>query len=350
MEEQIAQQTQEQQQPQPEQYSPQQPEATNPETEPENTNTSIPEDAPAPEVTITEDGEIDFKDSFFGISEEPQKKETDKEPEKATAPTATTPPTNLYSPEELSSIPFENWDRGRLPSEIASYYDEVRNQLLRRQRAEQIRNTPMPNVLGEEPKPYTPKELIADANKLAMERLGVKEDDFDPEYDAEHRAAVDIAKSELLQQRNYDVAAYKQRAFEVNELMNFNAGLANLPDYDKFASWYVNAVQKAGKTNEQIQRELLLVAQQKGCREVIRIVSKWYNDFRHQTFQQAQAQATQQTQATQQQTQTPKTKIPPKLESSQGGNTTNRKTYDMRNFGQLDDDAQAQALIDMGIV
>ena len=48
--------------------------------------------------------------------------------------------------------------------------------------------------------------------------------------------------------------------------------------------------------------------------------------------------------------QRPRAKTPPTLESTHGGNYEGRKSYNMRDFSKLDDDEQAQALIDMGIV
>ena len=300
-----------------------------------------------PEIGITEDGEVTFKDGFFGdFSKKAEEDVTNKQPS-TTTPQQTTP--NYYTDEELQNIPFEQWDMARMPEEVRRYAEVLNKQReiqfkqqRAQQQAEQIRNTPMPNLLGEEPKPYTPKELVESANKLAMERLKIKEDDFDPEYDAEHRAAVDIAKNDLIQQRNYEAAVYRQKATEFNDLMNFNANLVKIPDYDKFSEWYDNAIQKIGKTNQQVQNELVSVAQQRGCYEVMRIIQSWYKTFKQQAAQQAQAVEVK--------PQKEKAKIPPKLESTQGGNTSNRKTYNMRDFGQLDDDAQAQALIDMGIV
>lgn len=346
MEEQTIQQEQEQQQ---------QP-ITNPETEQDYSTQNvqdsgtIPEDAPQTEeeheIALTEDGELEFSNDFLGISDKNEEQKTDNANEKKTTPQpekASTP--NLYSPEELKSIPFERWDRGRLPAEIAAYYDAVQSQLTARQRVEQVRNAPMPNVLGEEPKPYTAKELVEAANKLAIERLGIKEEDFDPNYEEEHRAAVDLAKAELIQKRNYDVAVYKQRESEINELRNFNIGLANIPDFDGFSKWYDNALRTVGKTNEQVQSELIDIARNHGARAVMQIITDWYNAYsghRQQNVNRLMGQS--------RQTPAPKAKVPPRLEGTQGGNNTNGKTYNMREFGQLDDDAQAQALMDMGIV
>ena len=185
-----------------------------------------------------------------------------------------------------------------------------------------------------------------------MERLGITDAmDFDPEYDAEHRAAVDLAKAELIQKRNYDVAVYQQRSMEFKELQDFNVQLVSLPvslpDFNQFNQWYLNTLTKIGKTDEQIKAGLYALAQSRGGREVIRQVKGWYNMYKQEMAQQAQ----QAQQVQQLRNQTPRvTKQPPKLESTQGGSTGPRRTYNMREFSQLDDDAQARALIYMGLV
>ena len=300
---------------------------------------NLPEDEPVsdiqdreePEIAVTSDGEVKFSDDFFDddYGKAPEVSKPEQKPE--------TP--NLYSPEELRNTPFEQWEKARLPQEIASYYDAVREQLDTRQKVEQVRNAPMPPVMGSAPQPYTPKDLVADANKLAMERLGITDEmDFEPEYDAEQRAALDLARYELIQQRNQAIATYNQRAGEMRELQDFNARLVSMPDYGAFNQWYENALVKVGKTNEQIQAELTNIAQNYGGRAVISQVMNWYNMYKAEKQQQAKAQKT------------PRAKVPPQLESTQGGNAGNHKVYNMRDFGNLDADEQAQALMDMGIV
>lgn len=336
-----------------------------PQTEEQQTALATPAPESEPEIGITSDGEVKFSDSFFGDYGRDKSDKTDgtdiergnadvqgertvpEQPNSEQAAQADTGAAQgelLYSPEELRSTPFEQWDRAKLPKEIADYYDAVKEQLEQRRNAEKIKNAPMPNMLGEEPKPYTAKELVKDANKLAMERLGIKdEDDFDPDYDAEHRAAVDLAKAELIQQRNTNIAMYQQRTSELNELRDFNARLVAMPDFNGFSKWYDNALVKVGKTNEQVQAELFNIAQHYGGRAVIQQLTNWYGMYRQEAAKQVQ-------QVQQQAQQTPRPKTPPTLESTQGGSQNNRKTYNMREFGQLDDDAQTQALMDMGIV
>jgi len=322
---------------------------------------ALPEDVPEtadepaqeePEIGLTSDGEVKFRDGFFG---DYGKKEDSGNGDQAgtdggddehppAAESNVDGAQRLYSPEELRTTPFEQWDRARLPKEIAAYYDAVSAQLTARQKAAEVKNAPLPPILGDAPKPYTPKELVEDANKLAMEKLGITDAmDFDPEYDAEQRAAVDLAKAELIQRRNYDMASYQQRAQEFSELRDFNARLVSSPDFASFDKWYGQTLKKVGKTNEQVQAGLYEIARTHGGRAVIQQLQTWYRMFRDETAA-AQQQAAQVKQ-------TPRVKRqPPKLESTQGGSTGGRRTYNMREFSQLDDDAQARALIDMGLV
>lgn len=334
MEEQIAQQTQEQ--PQQEQYS-------SPEVENKDINGSIPEDAPEPEVSLNDEGELNFRDGFFGDikDDEPDESKTQQIPAVNQKQTL-----DYYTTEELQNTPFEKWDKNKLPEQVKTYYDVVAKQLELRQLSERVRNAPMDDIIGEAPKKYTAKEIADEARKEAMKKLGITEtDEFSPDFDEEQRAAVDMARLEILQRMQREQALYDDRVAQCKELNAFNASLVQLPDFNQFNQWYLGKLKQIGKTHEEINNGLRVLAQKNGARAIINEVSSWYRDFKKEIGQYNQPLQTLSVKKSHS-----KSNIPPQLESTQGGNASSVRTYNMRDFGQLDDDAQAQALIDMGIV
>ena len=172
-----------------------------------------------PEVSMNEDGEVEFSDEFFGDFGQ-------DEPELP----------KMYTEDELRATPFEAWDINRLEGDVKDYVPIVRDQMLRRQMEAQLSQRPSEPPMVNVPKQYTPSELAEAAQKLACEKLGLDDpDDFD-EYEGEHQAALKLAMDELNQQRNTEVAQYQRVAQGYQELQRFNAELV-----DSLTTWSLTA-------------------------------------------------------------------------------------------------------------
>ena len=303
-------------------------------------------DGKEPEIFIR-DGEVNFSGDFFDDVPENKPEKPSGEDNNDTGENAGTEKketVNYYTDEELQNTPAESWDKARMPEDVRRYYEAYQRQLenhARQQRVQQEiqQRVQTPPAFLREPKKYTPKELNEEAMKIAAEKLGLKSSDELDDYDAEHRAALDIARSEILQKNSAETADYNHKTGEYKNWQIFSGQLAAQPDFNEFGQWYLEKVRKNGNTVEQVNAELMNIAKMQGFGTVQQIWTEFYRRFRAYKAQ-AQNKPVARTRA----------KTPPTLESTQGGSQNNRKTYSMREFGQLDDDAQAQALIDMGIV
>ena len=277
------------------------------------------------EVVINDDGEVEFSDEFFGdtVQDKPE-----------------APP--LYTQDELRQTPFEQWDINRLEGDVRDFVPLVREQMQRRQMELSLAQRPTTPPMFNAPQQYTPKELAEDAQKLACEKLGLEDpDDFD-EYESEHRAALNLAMQELSNKRSAEVAAYQRVENDYRELQNFNAALVRQPDYAEFDRWFSEKLREAKVTPAQVDAGLTKYIRQSGgdYRSIQGIISNWYQEFRAERGRSSTTRST------------PRTNRPPVLEGSGGGGGSyeGRRSIDMRQFGNLDPDGQAQALMRMGIV
>ncbi len=303
-----------------------------------------PEDEPMPQeeeippegVRVDEDGEVSFGDEFFG--------DMGNEPEEP----------SWYSPDELRDTPFEQWDMSRLRGDVQDFAPIVRDQLNQRTRQQAVRNAPMPEFMPE-PKEYTPKELAEEAKQLAVEKLGLEDpEDFD-EYEDEHRAAQMMAMQELLQKRNADMAGYRRGKSEWGELQRFNSELAARPDFDEFNDWYMSKLRSRGLSPQQVNESLYRYARENGNNfaAIPQIIGNWYREFQQERGRSGgrrpshsyNAQGYQGYNGGRQ-----RMRPPASLESTRGSGYEGRRRVDMRRFGEMDDDAQAQALMSLGIV
>lgn len=308
---------------------------------PEDEPVSEPEEGEEPEISI-KDGEVKFSDDFFGDVPDDKPSGKDIEVKQEEKP-------NYYTDEELQNTPASQWDKSRMPDDVKRYYEAFLNQqaaIERQKEMQQIAQTP-PSFLTQ-PKQYTPKELHEESKKLALERLGLKDaDDFD-EYDGEHRAALDMARMELLQKNANETADYQRKAGEYKNWRMFSGQLAAQPDFNEFHQWYLGEVRKNGNTPEQIDAGLKNLADMQGFGAVQQVWSEFYRQFKSSEF--SRQFKSSKTQVQNKPVQRTRAKTPPTLESTRGGNVVKGRIYNMRDFGKLDEDAQVQALIDMGIV
>ena len=295
---------------------------------PEDEPVSEIEDTTEPEVAI-QDGEVKFSDDFFDEipDDKPLQQENIKTP-------------NYYTDEEIQNIPANQWDKSRMPDDVRKYYEAFVKQQEARTRQQEIqKRAETPPSFLEQPKRFTPKELHEEAMKLAVQNLGLKSaDDFDT-YEGEHLAALDMARQEILQKNAAETANYQRKANEYQNWQMFSGQLAAQPDFNEFHQWYLDEIKKNGNTPEQIDAGLKNLANLQGFGAVQNVWSEFYRQFQNSKTQ-AQNRPVQRTRA----------KTPPILESTQGGNSGNKRSYNMREFGNLDEDAQVQALMDMGIV
>ena len=283
---------------------------------------------------IKDDGEVEFSDEYLGEVEQnlfpkrsPDEPAEDFESEQS----------KYYTPEELANTPYEQWDVNRLHGNIKDFVPIVQQQLAARQAQEQAIQRQQANQLSnyiQAPVQYSPKELAEAAQKLAIERLGLSDpEDFD-EYEGEHRAALNLAMQELSSQRQAEVMNYQRAAGEYQQLQNFNRQLEAQPDFKEFYSWYTDKLKIKNLTPKQVDAGLWDYVVNKGGRftDIAEIMGKWYREF-------------QQSKATR-----PRAQKPPLLESSRGNSYDGAGSVNLRNFGDMDMDSQARALIKMGVV
>ena len=280
--------------------------------------------APEPEVALDDNGEVKFSEDFFdNVNDEPM-------------------PPEYYTRDELLNTPYENWNVERLNGDVREFIPIVREQLQRRAMLQQLSQLPTTPPFMQEVQPYTPQQLAEEAQKLAIEKLGLEDpDDFD-EYEGSHRAAFDMASQELLQKRNAEVQNYQRGTVEFQNLQKFNAELAMQPDFRDFDAWFTGKLRARGITPQQVNAALQAYAVQSGGNFGIiqGVISNWYREF----------QAERNGNRTSSPTRMHDTR-PPVLESTRGGTSYDtRRGVNLRSLGEMDVDAQAQALMNMRLV
>ena len=273
-------------------------------------------------VTLTPDGDLEFRDEFFDKFGEDNDPVTPKP----------------YNQDELRATPFEYWDVNRMEGDVRDYIPIVREQMMRRQMEQQLSMRPETPPMNA-PQQYTPSELAEAAQQLACEKLGLDDpEDFD-EYEGEHQAALNLAMQELSQQRNAEIAQYQRVSQGYQNLQNFNAALVRQPDYMEFDQWFSGKLQQAGVTAAQVEAGLQEYARRSGgdYNALQGVIAGWYQEFKQERAGRNSPPIR-------------RSSRPPVLESPRGNGYEGRRTMDMRKFGTLDEDAQAQALMRMGIV
>ncbi|MBQ9596505.1 MAG: hypothetical protein IJR35_11685 [Synergistaceae bacterium] len=291
---------------------------------------------------IDEDGEVKFSDEYLGEVEKnlfPERTpdESAEENEDSEAPEQKQAQPKYYTPEELANTPYEQWDVNRLNGNVKDFVPIVQQQIAARQAQALTAQRQAQNQLGnfiQAPVQYTPKELADAAQALAVERLGLDDpDDFD-EYEGEHRAALNLAMQELSGQRQAEIANYQRASGEYQQLQEFNRRLEAQPDFREFYTWYESMCKAKNVTPQQVNASLWNYAQSNGYRfgEIAGIMGSWYREF-------------QQTKASR-----PRASRPPALEGSRGSSYDGAGSVNLRNFGEMDLDRQARALMKMGIV
>ncbi len=306
-------------------------------------------------VRLNEDGNIEFGSEFFGDM-------PDSAEEEPKAP-------QYYTDDELSQIPFQQWDLSRLNGNIpvSHYVPIVQSQLQRAQAYRQSQtweNRPLPSGITE-PKAYTPKELSEEALKLACEKLGIEDvGDFDS-YEGEHSAAYDLAKNELIQKRNAEMSGYQNALQSWQANNRYQAELTQRADFREFQQWYLRECQRAGYTPEQVEAALNEAVKQNGNNFglVQQTVEGWYQTFLAQKgtpkprgkYPRYDAQTSRYPRyeaggGAMNAPRMRRVSTPPVLESTRGNNYAGRTSIRAEDFAGMTADEQAQALMNMGVV
>lgn len=276
----------------------------------------MPDGKPS-ELALDEDGDVKFSEDFFENMPENQ-------------PDLEKP--RYYTQEELMNTPYEQWQLDRMPEELRGYAQIVAQQLQARRAQQQIQQRPSSPPEFTAPRSYTPKELSEEAQRIAVQRLGLEDpDDFD-DYEPEHRAALNMAMNELVQQNYAAQSNYNRIAREYQNLQQFNAGIASRPDYKEFDNWFGNKLHELEISPQALDKYLTDYARQTGNYAMIQnAIAGWYNQF-------------------QQEKGNVRAPRPPMMESTRGQPYEVVRGVNMRDFGEMDSDAQAAALMRMGYV
>lgn len=294
-------------------------------------------------VALDDDGELQFGDKFFDTYREDFGAPQDgQEAGQAQNPVATPPA--FYTADELKSFDsIDQIDPARFPEAMQPYLPVIRDYVLALQRQvgllrsmEASRSAPRPQAQA--PHPMEHKEIAALARKVAAERLGVKPEDLDA-YDSEHVAALSLAVQEVAARNKAEVAAWQGQVQAQQDLQRFAVDLASQPDFQQFDAWVTGRLAGAGMSADQ----LLVYVQQTGdLAGVQNAVAEMYREWKRQGAQAPQGA----------QQPRPQGAVPPKVPvvESANGAAQVRKTVDLRGFGDMDDDSQARALIEMGLV
>lgn len=297
-------------------------------------------------VALDDDGELQFGDKFFDTYREDFGAPQDGQEAGQTQNPVATPPA-FYTADELKSFDsIDQIDPARFPEAMQPYLPVIRDYVLALQRQvgllrsmEAAHNVPRPQTQAPQaPRPMEHREIVALARKVAAERLGVKLEDLDA-YDSEHVAALSLAVQEVAARNKAEVAAWQGQVQAQQDLQRFAVDLASQPDFQQFDAWVTGRLASAGMSADQ----LLLYVQQTGdLAGVQRAVAEMYREWKLQGAQAPQGA----------QQPRPQGAVPPKVPvvESANGAAQVRKTVDLRGFGDMDDDSQARALIEMGLV
>ena len=288
----------------------------------------------APDGLGVKDGELEFGAEYFGdVKDSPE--------EDAKAP-------NWYTDEELSQIPFQQWDMSRLNGElpVSKFIPIVQRHLQQAQvqrQAQAFEKVPLPPDIVEV-KGYTPQELNAEALKLACEKLGISDvDEFDS-YEGEHKAAYELASQELIQRRNAEISGYQTAVRTWADFNRYQAELMRRPDIREFNKWVSEECQRQGVTIEQVNAGLYNTARENGNNFAIipQFLEGLYREYQ-QTKQKPKA-------AKMGMRRVPSNPAPAVLESTRGNTYAGRRSIRAEAFAGMSPKEQERALIELGYV
>lgn len=280
---------------------------------------------PAPEISLGEDGEVQYGDSFFS--------ENDTGPESAGANTAVQ--ATDYTDDELRDTPWERWDPARISGDVKRYIPLLQEQMRRRAAAaEMMRAAAAQSQQQPQQQPIAPKEaqkkIAAEAARLARERLELGEDDPLDFYEPEHVAALSIAAQEVRERERANEARTAQIAQQQRDFMNFTADMAARSDFAEFDQWVTARLAAAGMHPNQLKDYVERTGDIAGVQQRI---ADWYQFWRTNGNGK------------------PARQVPriPAVETASGA-VGGKKVINLREFGAMDEEDQARALMEVGLV
>ncbi|MBR1603842.1 MAG: hypothetical protein IJ667_10435 [Synergistaceae bacterium] len=287
---------------------------------PEAPQPELPKDS---EIGVNEDGELTISDDFFSEASEAKQQEPEQ-------------PEQGLSDDYFRDTPFEQWDESKLTGDVTYYVQFVKEQLARRQAQANFMAQQAELQKQQEaqlPKPYTAKELADDANKLARERLGLDADEEIDMYDPEHYAAMQQAVNELNAQREEQISKAKNLNQAQAQFGQYWADLSSKSYFNDFDSWITGVLNKSGKSPQMLADYIQRTGDFEGAQ---RVLNTWQNAY------------LQQKQANRNQVKT-NARIP-SIENANNAVQTGGRRFNLAAFKEMDDEQQAQALINAGYV
>ena len=239
------------------------------------------------------------------------------------------------SADYLRDTPFEQWDESKIKGDVSQYLPYVKEQIARRQaqanfmaqQAEVQRQQ-----AAQMPKPYTAKELAADANKLVRERLGLNADEDIDMYDPEHYAAMQQAVAELNAQRGEQIKAMQQATEGQAQFGRYWADLSAKSYFSDFDNWITGVLAQTGKSPQMLVDYVQQTGDYDGARRALSTWESAYLQQKRANYNQAKTNAR-----------------VPSIENANNAMQGGRR-FNLAAFKEMDDEQQAQALINAGYV
>ena len=272
------------------------------------------------EIGVDDNGDLTISNSFFDDESKPESPQPKPEEQG-------------LSDDYLRDTPFEQWDESKIKGDVSRYLPFMKEQLARRQaqanfiqQQQQIQQQNAENI----PKPYTPKELAADGKKLAAQRLGLDSDEDIDMYEPDHYAAMQQAVKELNEQREAQIRNYQGLS---QAQMNFGAYMADLqarPYFKDFDNFFTASLAKTGQTPQMVIDYVKRTGKYNDLQRTVETMHRRYLEMQHNANKS-------------------KARVP-NVENTNNAVATGGRVFNLSAFKEMNDDEQAQALINAGYV
>ena len=272
------------------------------------------------EIGVDDNGDLTISNSFFDDESKPESPQPKPEEQG-------------LSDDYLRDTPFEQWDESKIKGDVSRYLPFMKEQLARRQaqanfiqQQQQIQQQNAENI----PKPYTPKELAADGKKLAAQRLGLDSDEDIDMYEPDHYAAMQQAVKELNEQREAQIRNYQGLS---QAQMNFGAYMADLqarPYFKDFDNFFTASLAKTGQTPQMVIDYVKRTGKYNDLQRTVETMHRRYLEMQHNANKS-------------------KARVP-NVENTNNAVATGGRVFNLSAFREMNDDEQAQALINAGYV
>ena len=272
------------------------------------------------EIGVDDNGDLTISNSFFNDESKPESPQPKPEEQG-------------LSDDYLRDTPFEQWDESKIKGDVSRYLPFMKEQLARRQaqanfiqQQQQIQQQNAENI----PKPYTPKELAADGKKLAAQRLGLDSDEDIDMYEPDHYAAMQQAVKELNEQREAQIRNYQGLS---QAQMNFGAYMADLqarPYFKDFDNFFTASLAKTGQTPQMVIDYVKRTGKYNDLQRTVETMHRRYLEMQHNANKS-------------------KARVP-NVENTNNAAAIGGRVFNLSAFKEMNDDEQAQALINAGYV